>query len=644
MKIVLQRLEIQTKRTPEVITFSPSVTYIYGPVGKGKSTVARIIDFCFGGVLENTPAIQREFVSASLYVTLGKYSCILERSLTDSSYVRVTWDKDGKEQGSINAPLQAQANPILDRANIFSLSDLVYHLCGITPIKVRQRSREVDSPLIRLGFRDLWRYCYLEQTHLDSSFFRFEDPFRKRKSQDAMRFFTGLHSERLNQLENDLIKTVDEQRGKREAVKQIRAFMSQFKLGSEADIANELARTYELLSVATTKKQSLQSKRNVDIHPTDSLREMLLRLGEQALQEKIAIEDAEEILEAQKKLHAELITAKIKHERISKASILFNDVVFEFCPACGSSISSAISEGHCCLCGAEKKDSSTQDGLDNDTIRKDLNVRIDELSDSIKRREHEIDRMKKVLSKTLKEKAYLDQQLQNDLRNYDSAIVEELRIVDREIATYEERIASIEKLQAMPKAISDLEKFAGGLQGEIDRLRSEIEGERNLLLRADEIVHCIADEFKKILLSVQYPGVYENDHVIVDSRDWTPYVSHGDSDWGFWDTGSGGKKTLFNVCYTLALHTVAIQNNLPVPSLLIIDSPTKNISDDENPELVTALYQEIYRLAKNAQNRIQILLIDSDFVAPPNDFETITVRRMAGTAEEPSLISYYDGP
>src|SRR5690606_30156519 len=102
-----------------------------------------------------------------------------------------------------------------------SLSDLLFHLCGVEPIKVPKRSRDPDSPMIRLSFRDIWRYCYLDQTHLDSSFFRFEDPFRGRKSQDAMRFFTGLHSERLSLLQASLFRAVAEQQGARKAVAQI---------------------------------------------------------------------------------------------------------------------------------------------------------------------------------------------------------------------------------------------------------------------------------------------------------------------------------------------------------------------------------------------------------------------------------------
>jgi hypothetical protein len=144
------------------------------------------------------------------------------------------------------------------------------------------------------------------------------------------------------------------------------------------------------------------------------------------------------------------------------------------------------------------------------------------------------------------------------------------------------------------------------------------------------------------MLSVSFPGVSGDDEVVIDPRNWMPKVVHGDQEWSFWDTGSGGKKTLFNVCYALAVHAVALGRGLPVPNLLIIDSPTKNISEDENPDLVRSLYQEIYRFAAGEYgDDLQLLLIDSDLVAPTEVIESFTARRMAGEPDAPSLIPYY---
>ena len=644
MKIKLERIDIQTKKKKEKFIFSELVTFIYGPVGKGKSTLARLVDFCFGGDIENTPAIQQEFVSATLYLYINDHKCVLERNAAEGSYVRISWFWTETNSGSINAPLQAKDEPIIPDKEIYSLSDMIFYLCGIEPIKVRQNSRDIDSPLIRLSFRDLWRYCYLEQMHMDSSFFRFEDSFRRKKSQDAMRFFTGLHSERMSQFEMNLMRTIDEQRAKRVAVKQIREFMNQFSLGSENDIDKQLSETENQLSIERLKKAELHEKRNIDIHPTDSLREKIKLLGEYIFKIKIAIDDSTKIIDEQRMLHSELITAKIKNERLERANILFEDVTFESCPVCGELIQKRDDNECCILCGRKASEHEAKTQIDNESLRKDINIRIDELADSIKRREMEILKSKRYLAKLLADKTYLDNQLQEDLSNYDSAIIEEIRYIDKNIATLEERITSLIKLQAMPQAINKLVEDAGALQGDIDRLRTELENEKNRLSDADVTVKLIAEEFKRLMLSVKFPGVYNDDVVIINPRNWEPEIIHGESTWSFWDTGSCGKKTLFNVCYTLAIHSIAKKRNLPVPSILIIDSPTKNISEDENPELVYSLYKEIYQFALENYGNLQFILIDSDYVAPTIELPDFRSIHMAGTEKAPSLISYYDGP
>ncbi|RYZ88582.1 MAG: hypothetical protein EOP04_09030, partial [Proteobacteria bacterium] len=274
MKIQLHQINIRTKETTEQVKFSEVVTFIYGPIGKGKSTVARLVNFCFGGDLERTPAVQQEFVSVELLVSLGIYSCVFERGLDDRQSVRVSWVGTKNEHGSINAPLNPQDIPLLD-AEVYNLSDLIFYLCGVEPIKVRQRSRDPESPLIRLSFRDIWRYCYLDQTHLDSSFFRLEDPFRGRKSQDAMRFFTGLHSERLSQLESDLMRLMDEQRAKRQAVEQIRSFIVRFGLEGELGFAEQIQAVQRELNEAEKTRDEVEQTRSAQIHPTDVLRREL---------------------------------------------------------------------------------------------------------------------------------------------------------------------------------------------------------------------------------------------------------------------------------------------------------------------------------------------------------------------------------
>lgn len=644
MNIRLNKLLVRTRRTIEVIPFSETVTYLYGPVGTGKSSVARLIDYCLGGDLERTPAIQREFVAAELTVELGKHHCVIERSAADTLGVRVTWTSGDLEE-SLNVPLTPAAHPLAGE-HVFNLSDLLFHLCGVTPIKVRRSTRDPDSPLVRLSFRDVWPFSYLEQTHLDSSFFRLEDPFRGRKTQDAMRFFTGLYSDRLSQLDTDLTRTIDSQRAKREAVGQIRAFMSRFELGSEIEIAGKLQEAEKSLAEVVRRRTELERSRSAETHPSDSLRVELRRLGAEIDGFRHAIAEATDTVQEQRALRAELITAKTKAQRAEHAGQILDGVRYQRCPQCGTDVSSRHHRhpDDCHLCGTPQAD-IPQAPMDAEVLRRDLNDRIDQIADALSRRQQEIARMERRLEVARARKVSLDRQLQDDLARYDSSFIESIREVDREAATWTERARSLQQLRQMPEAIAALELEAGNLQGKIDVLKSSLEAERARLRAADDHVAAIADAFKRVLLAAKFPGFYEADEIRLDPRNWTPAVAHDGQEWGFFDTGSGGKKTAFNVCYALAVHVVAIERGLPVPNILIVDSASKNISREKNPELIRGVYDQIYRLVLGYDNqKTQLLLIDSDLVAPQFEIEYFLERRMAGEPEAPALIPYYVGP
>lgn len=645
MNIRLVHMVVRTRQTTEHIPFSDTVTFLYGPVGTGKSTVARLIDYCFGGDPERTPAIQQEFVSVVLGAKLGEYDCTLERGAEDTKSVRVTWSRGEDDIGSVNAPLSAGEAPLLD-AEIYNLSDLLFHLCGVEPIKVLKRSRDPDSPLIRLSFRDIWSYCYLDQTHLDSSFFRLEDPFRGRKSQDAMRFFTGLHSERLSQLQADLYRALNEQTGAREAVSQIRRFMARFDLGSELELTAQIEAIKRELKTAEERKLTLEAERATDIHPTDDLRSKLRELSLTIADLQEAISASQTTLSEQEALRSELITAKVKAGRAEQAGRILGCVDYLHCPQCGSDLSiRPAADDQCRLCGAPSAATDARRGFDTEAVRRELNDRIDQISDSMNRRQQALERSNRELASTENAKRQLDRQLQDELRRYDSAFVESIRIVDRDIATLTERLRSLVQILEMPRAISELEEQAGASQGRIDQLRSTIDEERSRLRSADDAARAIAEKFKALMLEIGFPGVSDEDDIVLDTRTWKPIVVHAEQEWGFWETGSGGKKTLFNVCYALAVHEVAQERGMPVPSILIIDSPTKNISDDENPELVRSLYREIYRSAASEEaTGTQLLLIDSDLVEPEYELTGFSQRRIAGEPDAPSLISYYRGP
>ena len=645
MRLKLLELRVRTRKTTETVALSPSVTFFHGPVSTGKSTIARLIDYCLAGDLERTPAIRSEFVAAELLLQVGRYEVRLERGAADGSHIRVTWS-DGETVGdSVSAPTVASDTPILGD-DVFNFSDLIFKLAGVQPIKVRKSRLDPDSALVRLSIRDLLRYCYLRQDHLDSSFFGLEDPFKRLKSQDVMRFITGLHSERMSDLDQQYRRAVEDQRTKRESVKQIRIFMAQFKMGSEIELAGEIGEVRQQLDVSLRARRELESSQTISTHVVEPMREKLRALSTTIDGIKAALADLRTQRQQRESLRAELISAKVKSTRLESVGRVLAGAEFDRCPQCGTGLAERPTDpSRCLLCVSPLTHSLDQEPVHTEAMRRDLNERIDELADTIARQKREEARQQRVLERAAAEKRLLDTSLESELRRYDSAYTSNVRAVDREVAKLQERAASLERLRELPRAIEELEREAGELQGTIDVLKSELEGERARLRDADTRIEKIASVFIEIMRRIGFPGISIEDRVSLDPRNWQPFVQHGDQAWTFYDAGSGGKKTLFNVCYALAVHKVAAADDLPLPTFLMIDSPTKNISEDENPELVRSLYREIYDLAAQGGGRnLQFVLIDSDLVSPDNGIETFLHRRMAGETGAPCLISYYTGP
>ncbi|MDB4671439.1 AAA family ATPase [Pirellulaceae bacterium] len=648
MKVHFNTLELTCRESVELVEFSPSVTFIHGPVGTGKSTVARLIDFCLGGTLVRTTAVRSELVSVQLSAVVGEYEAIFERAIDQNSSVRVTWTGN-EEQGSVIAPIvqRQDAEPIF-LENIFTLSDLIFHFAGVEPIKVRKSKTDPDSKLVRLSFRDVMWYCYLSQENLDSSFFQMDHPFKRNKSIDVMRFVVGFYSDRLNELEQRLVEMQERLRANRIAANQIREFLRRFHLGSDVGVDADMQQVQQELENARSRRSTIEADALKNTHTVDPLRHKLQKLARKLGSEEVALGDLQERVASQEALLADFISAKVKSARLDSARSVLAGVTFERCPQCGLTIEPGrcTSPAACNLCcQVEGDDDRDTEAVDTEILRQDLNTRIDELEELVNRHRTEIEKQLKAVAKLRHQKIELDQKLNRELQQYDSAYVSQIRGVDREIGELEERLRQLGRLAEMPRALEQMELESGQLEGQLTTVRESIRDERDRLRTADARIHDVESAFLSIMLDIGFPGIEAGDRVEISRRNWQPKVFHGANDtegWGFDDAGSGGKQVLFNVCYALAIHRVAAEHELPLPTFLIIDSPTKNISADVNPTLIERYFKLIYSLADGVLKSTQFILIDSDLVEPDSEHSFEFQSRLL--SREDPLISYYDGP
>ncbi len=646
MKIVLNSLVLQCREDRISINLSHQISFFHGQIGSGKSSIVRLIDFTLGGKLEYTPAIQQELVTATLNVKIGEFDVILERQL-DSSVVQVTWKNDQEQAATVLAPIKRSENPIWENT-IYSLSDLLFHLMGMKPIMARKSKLQEDTKMIRVSFRDFMWYCYLDQDHLDSSFFRLDDTFKANKSKDVMRFVVGYHSEKLSRLETDLIEKREERNVTINSARELRTFLKRLGFESVGEVEQRIKKTEQKLISARQRRVQLQRNYKDETHIGDNIRQNLRQLTRKLDEEETAIEDLKLRIEEQTSLRSELLSSKFKLARsISIASVLDN-VKFDLCPSCGLDISKRVTKSdECYLCHSDTKLASNKQPLEIEGIRLDIDSRIEDLENSIDIHKKSYRRQQKLVKKLRDAKQNMDKRLDEELKNYDSAYLASFRQVDREVARFEERLRGQKRMKELPYEIERLDKKVGTLTGDIESLNRRIVEEKGKLKHADSLIQELEELFKDTLVTVGFPGVSNRDKVEINRTTWNvsiyPYQTP-DQSWGFDHAGSGGKKTLFNVSYLLAVHQLAEANKLPLPNLIIIDTPMKNIGEDKNEDIFQKFYEHLYFLADGPLSNTRFVIIDKDFILPSIEVDLYERFMTPDDSNNPPLIPYYTGP
>lgn len=645
MKLLMESLVLLCKQSEERIRFGRRLSFFHGEMSTGKSTIAELIDYCLGGSLQKTPAIQSELVGVQLQAVAGDTALLIERNPNTITSVEVSWECDG-ETGRENLPLAAGEVPVVGD-EIYNYSDFLLRTLGMPVLKVRKRKGDPESALQRLSFRDFYKFCYLDQPDLDSSFFLLDQPIRQEKSKDVLRYVLGFHSDRLNELQAELSETRQEQRTMREAAKQIDEFLHRYGFASKATIEAEIDK---LNDEEEKLDQEIENQDSNDLPATTVAEEdqaVIAALSDAIASKTAAIADVEQRLKEQQSLIAEFLAMKFKIARSSTASELLKGAAFHSCPACGTEVSRKGDGAHCVLCKSDLEGAPGGFESDSAVMERDLSDRIDDLKRSVQRLNRSHDRHTEELGILTTRRADAQRRVDAARRQEESEYMKRARRLESRRGEIRERRRLLVRIMGMPGEVEAKMKEADALSARISELERNIQTEQGRFEDGRKNVGALEKNFHALLRAIHFPEIKADDKVFLNQRTWFPYVHPKGNEslaWTFSDAGSGGKMVLFKICFALALHQTAAQRHLPLPSFIVIDSPMKNITPDINPEIFQNFYTELYRLLDNDLKSWQCIMIDQTLFEPPATLGDHMERRLTqNDPNHPPLISYYHG-
>ena len=648
MRVNLKFLELHFRKSVERIEFD-HVNFFWGKIGAGKSSIARLIDYCLGADINLTPALQLEFVQAvlSLEVEGRRLTIYRERG---SSNVVATW-KEGEESLEVLVPARKAEGIAVPGTTIEVLSDLVFHLADLPAPMVRKGRRTAEPSMVRLSLRDLLRFCYIDQDEIDSDFFRLDlegDWVRRAKSVDAMRFILGYHQDQVAALEGDLQAIHEQKIGARAAAEALKKVLEESGFSNPAEIDARI----EMLSAQRDRVResaaTARQQRGGGGHAVDALREKGRSLSNDAQGLEDMLQAVQQRGEDTERHLNELRMLSVRFSRTKSARSLLAAVDFSECPRCTLTLP-VRAEGHCPVCGQAESE-HPHNHMSNEVVEADLKVRLSELQETLQGLKQQEKRIAWQLERTKIEKALVDQSLNERMRDYDSAFLSQAIELERQATVLEQQVGSLISYRKLPERLAEFLETADALQGQESELRAKLVREREKAFKDRSNLEDLERLFLDCLVRSSFPGLNASYKVTIDPKTLVPEVAPTDAaDFAvtsFANMGSGGMKSIFKACYALAIHRLATKTGAALPTLLMLDSAMKNVSERENRELFQAFYSMVYELAADELKDTQFILIDKELFPVPEETEiTIRSRHMApGSREDPPLVPYYEVP
>lgn len=658
MNLKIVNLSLTCRKELVEIPFAKNITYFYGKMGAGKSTILQLIDYCLGNELIVTPALQQEFISAELELILGNNQVTLFRE-KGSNQVQVEWtNKQDQEILNVIAPITKQENsqPLIPNTNIILLTDLLFYLGGFQPPLVRKSKRTENTELIRLSFRDLMWYCYLNQDEIDSSLFHLEkeaNNFKRQKSRDVMRLILGFHQENVALLENELLEVRNEKATLYSTAKQLHTFLEENQIGESTTILKRIEDINEDIKKVRYEIENInQEIKQENTHPVDKLKEEARSYAIFLDELNTSIYDIEVQLTQRKRLLGEFASAKMKVNRSLIARNTLKNLSFNSCPQCERElIITAPNHKACSICKAPFDEHNNFESDNIEVIKADLTSRYIELQDSLTRLTRQRDAILKELSNIKVEKQKIDNNIQELQTSYDSIYLAKAKGYERALGELKAEKAALQKLFPLTNQVKELQDKADNLSVDEERLKRELKEAREKAEEDNTNLEKLKSYFLENLIEVGLPGVVRNDIVSISTSDFIPKVYREKDDdvyeMQFSNLGSGGKKTIFKCCFALAIHRLARQRRVPLPNFLMVDTPMKNISERENEDIFKGFYSFLYKLAENELRDLQFIVVDKEYYPiPENISEKVDIKIKHMTPDDPMhppLIPYYKG-
>lgn len=587
-----------------------NLAIIAGQIYTGKTTILGFIDYCLGSDEHPThPEIARKVRSVALALDIDGITWTIERPIF--SHEQIAW----LHRGDIDEVAAPVTRKNLEGPSVpDSLSSWLIQSAGLEGLRLKVTPGNPNSPTNLMSFRDLMWLCYLPHRRLDNQALLFEgDKYKQYKLEQVIEVLYDVADQRLADLMEQLARLRGEHRGLATEVSSLTSFLRESGTPPREEIAEQrrqlaLAREDVERELATLEGQMRQATSYAE-----KLRAEFATARERALAANAHLRDREALVERLLPLRGQYAEDERKLTFVGEARRLFDPLHVLVCPSCLQTLSHppTIEKSCCTLCRQElvpDPDSAFDVELERKAIRermRDLDRYIDQVQAESTQAALSV---KETRAEEQRIEAELDSRVATDLSPY-------VHAREGVIATREQirsRDGGLDQAVKWYEALQRREGDLATLESRQHAVRKELEERRANRPDKNEVISDLSTNFADLLRAWGFPKVDEGDPPRLD-EDFAPWVGGRP----YREVGSAGALTLIAVAWQLTLFERAIEEGLPHPGFLMIDSPEKNLAPDKvgdtdflDPKIVERMWTHMSRWCEN-HPQAQLVVVEN---------------------------------
>ncbi len=632
--ILVNKLIVVGTKKNYTVSFSPGVNIIYGDSATGKSSILNLIDYLFGAKkLDLYPEIEEVGRYAVLDVNLNENRYSIRRDIFDAARPIEVYpcSFENIEQYAVKKYLpNFKSNGKYPEMEFFS--EFLLNALDLTNLKIKQSPTKDESKLTRLSFRDIFKYCYVDQDDLGSKKLFMPDNYalQIRNSEVFKYLFNALDSQ-TSELEQNISFKTQQRNELNSKFLAVSDFLRESELRGLSALDEEATRTDQDIESIQEQITQLNNRTTADNEVYSAIK---LTLAEIDMDINIAhqiMTDNEHKIERFTRLKNDYISDIEKFKSSVQAREVIGEIPEEIslCPVCANVLQIEDAKNRFEIAPTEK-------------VKQELNSLNRRVKDTTKiisecksQWELEKSKLQELNEQEQKARELIDQNTKELISPY---LAERDMYISQLGELKQKRVDIISRLKIrnqhdlLTKNIKSLELSIGRLKERLKELQDDTPS-------MSAVLSNLADNLKSYL---DYVKIKDPSGISIKSNKFTPVVRGVE----YRSITSGGLRTIVGIGYFCSLIEEALSTQMSYPSFLMIDTVGKYLGktktqirntketsvEEDNKEGVSDphKYQNIFEYIIQLSDKYEYKKRTCQFILVDNDVPDHIIGKLSG--------------